>query len=871
MKAEQVGQALAQKFLSEGQRIVFWNDPHCEFTDYIAQGLPPELESVSVLNVTKSGGMSAKLLLEREDLTGMYLVYSTGPRPAPEVDWLLDIRLYSAEFYADMASIWLQELGLGRLSLRDHLKSRAAFMGSQERRRKLKRLIDRDDDEAALDLKMLAVLTGSEVAGLFPIIRALCHGHLVGDRFDLNTAPAAVELIDKMGLSECFWQLVGRDFGYAPDEPSVAGLLRRLFVSELFHQMDRTRIDSLAQFELPASGRQNAVVCLTQWRDSSGKAASYDGVAMALGHELNLEDLLGDLSLDVLTGVFTFWEAERRVVSQLKSLVIEEALTINVDAVADIATDRKNGHWLTGPGRDRPERRAVANAYAAIVSAAELLALRNEHRQGLSFADAGALLAAYQSDLYRFDQLYRRFNTMAKAAQGQGWDLLKSLAEEIERVYDQSFLLPLGLEWSRLLDDGFLESWHLDDMPAQQNFYADNVEPRLEKAIHQRAYVIISDAFRYEAAQELVAKMNGEYRMDAKLTGMLGVLPSYTALGMASLLPHETLAYSDKGKVLVDGKPVEGIATRDKLLAAVEGMACQAKDLSAMMRKEARAFTEGKRVIYIYHDVIDSRGDTASTEDGTFAAVGECIDELVELVQLCINTLNAGTVWVTADHGFLYQQESPSDTDKSELAVKPAQAFKTKKRYVIGPGLGMVKEAHRGYTHVTAGTSCDTEFWVPRGGNLFHFTGGARFVHGGTMPQEVVVPLVQVTHVRGKGKESTRIEKVSVQVLGAQHKITTAKCRFDLIQTDPVGERRKPLTLRAAVYDGARAVTSVVTLTFDSTSNSLDDRKQELMLDLSTGSYDKSKPYRLVLRDTDTDAEVLAIPVVIDRSFDNDF
>lgn len=163
------------------------------------------------------------------------------------------------------------------------------------------------------------------------------------------------------------------------------------------------------------------------------------------------------------------------------------------------------------------------------------------------------------------------------------------------------------------------------------------------------------------------------------------------------------------------------------------------------------------------------------------------------------------------------------------------------------------------------------EFWVPRAANLFHFAGGARFVHGGAMPQEVVVPVVTVTQLRGKQKEASRSEKVSVQVLGTNHKITTPKYRFELIQTEAVGERRRPITLRAAVYDGERAVTSVETVTFDSTSGSIDERKKSVVLELATGTYDKATPYRLVLRDVESDAEVQSMPVVIDRSFDDDF
>ncbi|MBW2713136.1 MAG: BREX-1 system phosphatase PglZ type A [Deltaproteobacteria bacterium] len=871
MKAEQVDQSLAQKFLVEEQRLVFWSDPKGQFTDYIADGLSDELKDVTVLDVIKHGGMSAKLLLEREDPVGKYLIYSTGDIPVPEEDWLLDLRIYSAEFYADVASIWLQELGLSGLYLRDHLKARAVFMGSQERRKKLKRLISADDDAAAIDLKMMAVLAGSEVPILFSILRAVCHGHLKDGHFSLGQQPKAIDLFEKMSLAAPFWDLVQNSFGYANESPSIAGLLRQLFVSELFNQMGETRIDSLAHFQLPPMGRQNAVVCLTQWRDSSGKSGSYDGVAEAVAKELKIDETLAEFSLGDLTEVFTFWEAEQRVVSQLKKRVLEEAASIDVDGILAIASERKAGHWLAGQDRDRPERRAVADAYDAIVAAAELFSLRIKYQQNLAFDSPEALLEAYRAELYRFDQLYRRFFVRAKTAQGQGWDLLKTLAEEVERVYDQAFLQPLGLEWSRLLDAGFLEDWQLDKMSGQQNFYADHIKTFLKENERSRAFVIISDAFRYEAAHELVNELNGEYRFNAELNGMLGVLPSYTALGMASLLPHEELSYSDKGMVLVDGQSSSGTEARNKQLAKVNGMACQAKELMAMKREDIRSHIHGKRVLYIYHDVIDSRSDGGSNENETFSAVADCINELKELVQLCVNTLNAGTVWVTADHGFLFQHEAPGITDKSKLTQKPEHALVSKKRYVIGKKLGNVAEAHQGYTHKTAGTGCDTEFWVPRGANRFHFTGGARFVHGGAMPQEVLVPLVKVTHVRGKSKEGTRSEKVAVQVLGGQHKITTAKYRFELIQTSAVGDRRKPVTVRAAVYDGARAVTSVETVTFDSTSDSLDERTKSILLELSTGDYDKSKEYRLVLRDIETDAEVLAIPVVIDRSFDDDF
>jgi hypothetical protein len=61
----------------------------------------------------------------------------------------------------------------------------------------------------------------------------------------------------------------------------------------------------------------------------------------------------------------------------------------------------------------------------------------------------------------------------------------------------------------------------------------------------KRVFVLISDAFRFEVAHELTQQINGKNRFKASLDAMLGVLPSYTALGMAALLPHQTLAYKE--------------------------------------------------------------------------------------------------------------------------------------------------------------------------------------------------------------------------------------------------------------------------------------------------------------------------------------
>ena len=246
----------------------------------------------------------------------------------------------------------------------------------------------------------------------------------------------------------------------------------------------------------------------------------------------------------------------------------------------------------------------------------------------------------------------------ADVAAGQGWDMLKPLREEIEACYCNGYLNPIALAWGKFVGEELPGRWAVDDVQNQYLFFDRHVGPWLNEADNRRAFVIISDAMRYEVAEELTGYLNGTYRVEAKLSSQLGVLPSYTALGMASLLPHSKLEYSEKGDVLADGKPTASLEQRNEILSTRGGMAVKANLLLAMKKEEGREFIAGKRLVYIYHDEIDARGDKAATEGDTFEAVRKTIRELADLVRYVVNNLNGNYVVITADHGFLFTEYS---------------------------------------------------------------------------------------------------------------------------------------------------------------------------------------------------------------------
>jgi uncharacterized protein (TIGR02687 family) len=890
MDTQRITDALHQRFHQDGHRLVFWHDPEREFEESLPI-LMRTLDGVSLLRLDAHPALEVKVRLELEDPDGRYLLYAPAPPPAPEDDWLLDIRLYSGGFSADRASMLLADLKLTQVSLRAHLAERARFFASRERLERARRLIQPEDDALAIDRKLIAVVARAEQPEFFHLLIALCAemlhplGELLaasaaGAGADLDAEPPAWEELAKFGLLDAFWTLVEQHFGWREETPRLKNLLLRLLVSDFAHGCGGAVPTGLKHLLLPRTGTANAVVCLAQWRDSSARGAAYERLSGAVAESLKLEQHLSGLRIEDLAEVKTFLLVEQVIASRLRDRVLETANSLEPAAIRALAAKRQDGYWATLALPDRPAapRRALHAVYQALQVAAELFDRVNRERGRLAGLDAAALFRAYRERLFRIDQAYRHGCEAADTAEARGWDILKALRERVEQAYTTGFVSELALAWNRALEQGLLARWQLAEVGNQQQFFAREVAPILAKGSDRRVFVIISDAFRFEAAQELTEQLNGRYRIDARLDAQLGVLPSYTALGMAALLPHQRLDYDASDLPRLDGQPCASLEQRARVLAGVGGVAIKADDFMALKKDSGRAFIKPYRVIYIYHDRIDAIGDKAVTEAGTFAAVRLAIDEIADLTAKIINSLNGNHVLITADHGFLFQESALAETDCNRLREKPANTLIAKKRYLLGRGLPDSDQAFHGSTAITAGAAVGEganggamEFWVPLGANRFHFVGGARFVHGGAMPQEITIPLIRVQHLRDEKAARSKIRSVGVSVLGNHFKVTTNRYRVQLMQTEPVGERVKPITMKLAIYEGDDPVTNVETLTFDSPSADMNHWKKSVSLTLQGRPFERKQVYHLILREAETGVEEARFDVVIDLAFENDF
>ena len=871
MTQQRITDSLSTLFTSHP--VVFWHDVESEFAS-VMDSL--QLDGVQLVRLDETPVLRVKLDIERTP-NQRWLIYSAKPEPEPTKDWLLDVRMRSKSFRADSTSILLEDLGLATQGLRQHLKDRAKFLRAKDRVDRLKRVVLPGDNASDLDRKMLAVLTRADQPELFAVLQRLYAAVVVDGIADLSVQPKAWQDIAANDLTPAFWALVQTQLGYSDATPSLRDLLLRILVTDFCRGLQGDAPRQLAHFVLPdRTLAANASVFVGRWRSDIAQFGNYNALAHAVAHELDLVNLLSNQSAEQLVECMTFEDVELRVVQDLKTRIVAGA-GANMDVVRSLMARRRDGHWANPLLASANERtRALAACYDALTAAADFFNLKATHAAGFSFTDAGSAFTQYRDELFRFDQLYRHFHTAADAVEPTGWAVLHELRETIEKAYSGWFMPQLSTAWSKVMEgpQGLLTHWKLPEVTPQQAFYERKVLPLFEGGV-KRVYVLISDAFRFEVAQELVQHTNSKSRFKASMDSMLGVLPSYTALGMAALLPHKTLAYKESANldVLADGHTVATLEQRNEHLKAFGGIAVKAEDLMALGKNEGRELVRDQRLVYIYHDRIDMTGDKQASETKTFEAAAQTVQELSSVLGFIIHSLNGSTVLVTADHGFIYQESALDASDKSTLDDKPAGTLKAKKRYLIGRNLGATSKAWSGNTAVTADTAPDgsLDFWVPKGASRFHFAGGARFVHGSAMPQEVVVPVITV---RVSEAESAKTKYVSVSLLGTTNKVVTNTQRFEFIQTDAVSERvlaRSVVVSLRDVSDNDKPISNVQSITFDSSSHLLDERKRSIMLTVLAGAHDPHKRYDLVMRDAVTNIEVLRLPIKVDLAFGNDF
>src|SRR5690625_1999583 len=628
MNLEQINKSLAEMFnepLKDGEerKIVFWTDTDKDFLDAFEK---VHLEGIKTIHLHKNNQFYIKHLLEEEDISTSYLIYTNIDVTSSE-NWLYDMVGYSKTFYADRVSLLMNEFNIDA-SLRQYVQKYIAYFGVQEQLKRLKDFGMSFETREVLELAMMNTLCKKHSLNFQTVLRTVLMDTLNDE--DNRYLHDFTRFFD----IDTFWAYVEREYAYSREEKTLKTLFIHLAVTAFSQSIPEENLAALQHF-ISDQNRANIYVFIDQWMHHRTDYQIYNEYIQLIEEEIRLKDIINTLPIDIFKSADVFPYIDRAIIIEVSNNLMENHE--DYEACINLINERRGKHFYE----------QFEHTYTALYYTVKMFDFHKRYSHGIPQGEAIDIYQAYTEDYYVMDTYYRKCYVAFHAAGSN--ELLLKLKTLVENKYTNWYMGELSTHWSQALHRDIPKKWALPGTYNQQQFYS-NIISRHDD---ERVFVIISDALRYEIGVELQERLKSEILGSSELDTMLGVVPSVTKLGMAALLPHQKLEINDDGRVLIDGQSTSGIENRQKILQSYveESMAIHYESILTMNKGERRETFRGKKLIYIYHDTIDAIGDHAATEINTFNAAEDAIDQISDLLRIIRNDLSGIHVYVTADHG----------------------------------------------------------------------------------------------------------------------------------------------------------------------------------------------------------------------------
>lgn len=833
MNEDKITIALTKMF--ESNRIVFWYDNEKEFYDTFNAIQIPDIEKIEI----KNNEFAIKYKILREDPKQKFLIYKEDKKPEDINNWLLDVQLSNSEFKTDLISQWLSELNLG-IEFSFLIRNHQGFFTSTKRREHLKEIINSKDSELSIKIKMLAICCNSEYQRIDSILENLLEEYSEEKDSKLNQ-------IKKSSLDDFLWSQLKSIYNYQTKNPSLDEFIIELFKSSYFMELHDVTILN-----------NEALVFIKRWKDSIRYKNSFEKLSKNCSNILNIEEDLHKRDIKEVRNIDFFELVDKKILSELSYQVSKS--TILKEECSNIIRDRIKSYWFL----------KYESLYEAIENASQFMYLIKTSDFEITSLKSG--FENYSSKWFLLDQTYRKFIYHVQISEYK--NILDSLIKPIENLYSNNFLLLLGDLWQTYIDK--IENWGISGIIAQRDFFEKYVKTPFLNS-NKKLVVIISDALRYEVAEELLRLIKQEDRYEATLSSILSSIPSYTQLGMASLLPNKSLEFADgdKALVLVDGKSSSGTINRAKILkenVKNGGTAIKSEDFFNLNHDESRTFIKENELVYIYHNQIDNVGDKKDTEGKVFEAVENTLKELKRLVKR-LTGANVNNIIITADHGFIYQNNQLDQSDFSTIEIDDKNILYKDRRFLLGKNMTSDNKM-KFFNSKNLGLLGEIQVQIPKSINRLRLQGsGSRFVHGGATLQEIVVPVLNINK-----KRESDVKQVEVEIIrGSSSVITSGQFSVVFFQDNPVTEKIKVRFLRVGIYtqDG-KLISDSHTLQMNLTTENPREREITIRFLLSSDS-DSVNGQDVILKleeqvgSTNHYREYKSSRYLIRRSFTSDF
>lgn len=819
------------------RKIIFWYDSKQEYMDFIND---LELDNTEIIKYDNNS-FWIRYHIETEELSKNIIIYLPFERKKGIDNDLLDLETANSDllFNPDATTMRLKNLGLTE-DCRRIISKYVKFFGNKKREAEFKNFDIDEKNTDNIDLIITAILLNIKSINEDEILKEIVKYYFEDEK--------KYEELFKFGNEEFILSLFNNTFGVSVDsyeelEEVYKSLVFTYFATSL---KDIKKVSRYSKYLLTKKTTNVYVFINSLMRDKTTKAY-FEKIAQEIEAEFGIEELIKSMDIEDYSSSDAFKVIDKYVIKYLVDKLFNGIG--EYDIYKNYIDVRENKYWF-----DKLE-----NEYNLLKVSIAFFEKIKELENEIKIVDIDKFAKDYADRFSEVDTLYRKMYFYYDSIEDK--DVFINLKNKIENIYINDFMTELSIKWSDMIEN--LTKYDSNRITLQKDFYKNYIKPFNDKK--DRIVVIISDAFRYECAKELNNRLK-VFASKSDIGYMQGLVPSYTKLGMAALLPNKVLSrVQDSDDILVDGLSSSSIKDRQILLQNEnpDSIAVKYDDLYDMTKLEWKKLFSGKKVVYIYHDTVDNAGE--HNENTIFSACDKAINELEKLVRDLHTTFSGINAFITADHGFFYKRGKVESYEKTN---KISNATKQKTRYsysdsiseeegILSINLDYIFGQDSGYVN------------IPKGNIIYARQGtGINYVHGGILPQEIIVPVIDFKSTR----TSDISKKVGITYSGLSTKITNAITYLEFLQDNNVDENNKPCRYLVHFEDeSGNRISDECTIVANYENTEVKDRFFKEKFVFKNISYDKEKAYYLVIIDEETGIEVQKIKFYIDIAIVNNF
>lgn len=829
---------------SRNRKIIFWYDAKKDYEELLDE---LELEDTEIIKYDNNS-LWIRYHIEKEELNKNIVIYLPFERQKGVNNELLDIETANSDliFNPDSTTMRLKNLGLSD-ECRVVIKKYNRFFNNKIRENDFKEFDIEDKNSENIDYIITAILLGIKSINIDDIIK-----NIIKIYYDDKKR---YEALFKFGNEEFILNLINKYFG---SKITSTEEMENVFKSLVFTYFAASisninKLNRYGKYLLQTRVTNSQVFVNNLMRDKSTKKY-FELISNDISKEFGIEELISTIDIEDYKNADAFSIIDDNIILYIVNQLFN---SINeFERYNELITLRESKYWYE----------KYYNEYNFLKVVSKYFEVVNRVQTLIKTFEIEKFVELYTNELYLVDTLYRKMYYFFDNIRDK--DNFINLKNKVENNYTNTYMLELSLKWNDTIEN--INRYDVNKLTMQNKFFDKYIKSQAESSKNGRTIVIISDAFRYECAKELNEKLK-VFGTKSDIYYMLGLVPSYTQLGMAALLPNKELSrdpnYKDKGSdnIFVDGINSVGIENRERILTKVvpEGLAIQYEELYAMTKSEWKKIFSGKKVVYIYHDVVDKAGE--HDENNVFEACEKSIKQIEGLVKDLHTTFSGVNCYISADHGFFYKRGKVEDYQKT---LKDVNATRQKVRYsytdkkseeegIVSINLDYIFGENSGYVN------------IPKGQNVFSKQGGGiNYVHGGILPQEIIIPVIDFKSTR----TSEESKKVGITYSGLSTKITNAITYLEFLQDNKVDENN--LECRYLLHfedENGNRVSDECTIVANYTNAEVKDRFFKEKFVFKNIDYNRDKNYYLVIVDEETGIEKQRIKFIIDIAIINNF